>query len=132
MVEQFMRADADGEKLFVDEIKECQIGEHIARGDGEPIIGQKMKRADTAPERVGADDLMRGSVKLGDGARRFADEVDRIAADEDAVWVGGQSAQVGWSERYGGDRAVGTVGREEIQTFSAVITADERQIQRAA
>lgn len=43
MAEQLVRADADGEELFIDEVKECQVGEHIARGDGEAIIGQKMK-----------------------------------------------------------------------------------------
>ena len=37
-MEQFVRADADGEELFVDEVDERKVGEHIARCDGESLV----------------------------------------------------------------------------------------------
>ena len=51
-MEQLVAADADREELFVDEIDERKVGEHVACRDGESFIGQKIQMADTASERI--------------------------------------------------------------------------------
>ena len=51
-MEQLVAADADREELFVDEIDERKVGEHIARCDGESFVGQKIEVADASSERV--------------------------------------------------------------------------------